>query len=950
MPDKLNQLRKKAEEILKQKISNNMMPDIQDIEHLIQEFEIQQIELEIQNNELRETQQKSADALKKYYDLYDNSPIGYTSINSEFIIKEVNNTFLTMIQKNKLDVIGKKITKFLNEADQDAFYFFFNKIIAGSQKEILEINLKLGNKKIPVQLEGRIIEFIKDEPTIQIAFINISKLIQKEKSFRNIIERTPVGICITNKDGVFEYVNPSYLRIYKYKEEELIGQHFTLVVPDQNKSLLKTLHDSFIYGNDENEARGDWEVLDKYNNKINIIADAAKIYGDDGSPKKATFVIDVTELKHNEIYQSGLNEIFENLITGSDVDKLFKKMIKIVESINKQLTVKIIRFSKDKVINNVISNLQWSQLKDILMNHNISELNFLNQESQYSIKSKIENMPITDNNFGIIKSFLDRGYKIIWSKPIISSNYPVGLVLFLWNKDSIDNFKYYEKLLDSITHVLGIAIELRETQDNLIKEKNKAEIASKVKSEFLANMSHEIRTPMNAILGFSDILKNKAFLEDKNLHYLEGIESAGRSLLSLINDILDLSKIEAGKMDLHYDFVDMRKLIKEVKSIFLLKVKEKNIDFIVEIDDKFPFEIITDEIRLRQILFNLIGNAVKFTDKGYVKVTIQFETNNFLQGNLILIVEDTGIGIPPEQHKQIFEPFIQREGQSMKKYQGTGLGLTITKRLIEMMKGYLDLESELMIGSKFIVTIPNVNISEKTTSKPVPIKKSIKNIKLKESSIFIYNDNPLDVELIKSYLEEQPVKINICNNVEQCIAAAKNFKNNLMVLEDFSKENSEKFIELMKLVKDNNIPLLIIASGNLQYSYSDYISKYKILNKPFSYEEFCEKIKTFIEHEYIDELSIEISDSIKDYFNFSKLKSADKKEYQEIIESWNNVRKALVLENIKVFAVRLSKFAESINNNELKEYSKKLTEYCNTINIEKIISHLPKLGEILMIK
>jgi len=309
MLDRIKQLRQKAEDILKQKIKNDSMLDIKDIESLLQEFEIQQIELEIQNNELREAQLKSTESLNKYYDLYDNSPIGYASINSDFIIKEANNTFLHLIKKNKIDVINKKITKFINDSDQDSFYFFINRILSENTKEITEIHLKLGDKKVPVQLEGRIIDFIKSEPTIQIAFINISKLIQKEKSFRNIIEKTPVGICITNKYGIFEFVNPSYLRIYKYKEEELIGKHFTIVVPEENKDTLNTLHDSFIYGSGENEARGDWEVVDKFGNKINIIADAAKIYSDDNSPKKVTFVIDVTELKHNEIYQSGLNEI-----------------------------------------------------------------------------------------------------------------------------------------------------------------------------------------------------------------------------------------------------------------------------------------------------------------------------------------------------------------------------------------------------------------------------------------------------------------------------------------------------------------------------------------------------------------------------------------------------------------------------------------------------------------
>lgn len=940
---KLHLLRKKAEEILKEKINNNLMPEIQDIELLIQEFEIQQIELEIQNNELREAQTQSTQALNKYYDLYDNSPIGYASINNDFIILEANQTFLNFVKKNKSDIINKKITKFINESDQDIFYFFINKILDKNSKETTELNLKIGDKKIPVQIDGRIINSGTDEIKIQIAFIDISKLIQKEKSFRNIIEKTPVGICITNKDGIYEFVNPAYLRIYKYNEDELIGKHFTIVVPDENKETLKILHDSFIYGSDENEARGDWEVLDKFGNKINIIADAAKIYSDEGDPKKATFVIDVTELKHNEIYQSGLNEIFENLITGSEIDKLFKKIIDIVESINRNLTVKIIRFSKDKIINNVISNLQWSQMKGQLINHDVQELNFLHQDSDYSIKTKIENVHITDNNFGIIKSLIDRGYKILWSKPIISSNYPVGLVLFLWQKDYIDSFMYYEKLLESITHVLGIAIELRETQDNLVKEKNKAEIANKVKSEFLANMSHEIRTPMNAILGFSEILKNRGLLDSKNLIYLEGIESAGRSLLGLINDILDLSKIEAGRMEMHHELVDIRKLIEEVKNIFYIKVNEKNLEFIIDIANHVPNEIISDEIRLRQILFNLVGNSVKFTDNGFVKVSVQFQKTDFLQGDLSLVIEDSGIGIPEEQHIQIFEPFVQREGQNIKKYEGTGLGLTITKRLVEMLGGSISLQSKLKLGTKFYINIPNVNVSDKVHKETHSNQKQKSKFILNKSKVLVFNENPLDNELIKTYFNEQPVELEFCHSIDDCIEKAINDSYDLLIMED--SKNIEQFAS--KVFNDNkiqNLPILIITNDSEIELASEYQFEKEFLIKPYGYEEFYNKIGLFIDFTIIDEDS---KNKSKNCLNVEDIDSKKLKEYDDIISSWKKVRKALVLENIKSFANKLNKFSNSIGNKKLIEYSNELIEYCNTINIEKIISHLPKFADLI---
>ncbi|MCP4624143.1 MAG: hypothetical protein GY850_11490, partial [bacterium] len=236
-----------------------------------------------------------------------------------------------------------------------------------------------------------------------------------------------------------------------------------------------------------------------------------------------------------------------------------------------------------------------------------------------------------------------------------------------------------------------------------------ADAASHAKSEFLANMSHEIRTPLNAVLGFSDLLK-KLVSDNRQKSYLDSIASSGKNLLTLINDILDLSKIEAGNLELQYEAVDIKAVIKEMQNTFAPRIDEKGLVLSVKWPAEIPELLLLDEVRLRQILFNVIGNAVKFTDSGSIVLSIFAVALDLPEPavDLRIAVEDTGIGIAPESIDLIFDAFKQQDGQSARIYGGTGLGLTISKRLVEMLGGTLSVESRPGGGSCFCVALPEV--------------------------------------------------------------------------------------------------------------------------------------------------------------------------------------------------------------------------------------------------
>jgi PAS domain S-box-containing protein len=300
-------------------------------------------------------------------------------------------------------------------------------------------------------------------------------------------------------------------------------------------------------------------------------------------------------------------------------------------------------------------------------------------------------------------------------------------------------------------------------EDALSKAKKEAEDANKAKSEFLANMSHEIRTPMNAVLGYTELLAS-TLIDQTQKDYINSIKSSGRSLLTLINDILDLSKIEAGKLELEYDFIETDSFFSEFEKIFSLKVSEKGLKFILDIASGTPHGIYIDEARVRQIVFNLIGNAIKFTSEGQITLKVFIENPQVVNYSkekseelidLIIEVIDTGIGISKELQEAIFEPFVQE--RDYKHYGGTGLGLAITRRLTVLMNGTINLKSELGKGSTFTVRIPEIAYQRDFSGTNIDIQINPAEIIFEEAVILIADD----VEHNRSYLKDALKNTNL---------------------------------------------------------------------------------------------------------------------------------------------------------------------------------------------
>jgi signal transduction histidine kinase/ActR/RegA family two-component response regulator len=324
---------------------------------------------------------------------------------------------------------------------------------------------------------------------------------------------------------------------------------------------------------------------------------------------------------------------------------------------------------------------------------------------------------------------------------------------------SPEEVKFLELLSQSYSYKYELDLKTKQ-----LKESRKEALeAADAKAQFLANMSHEIRTPLNAIMGVTDLIKNTK-LNDEQTKYVDIFKSSSQHLLQLINDILDLSKIDANKISLENRPLNLQKVISNLETIFDHSIREKGLDFEIHIDPTVNIHKNADETRINQILFNLVGNAIKFTKKGSIKIMVSSIQQENL-GNTLISIIDTGIGIPKDKLEHIFDEFSQADASTTREYGGTGLGLAISKKLANLMGGDLKVESVEGSGSKFHILL---NLEDMQQAEIECEEKVVNYQDYKDSAnILIVDDNSVNRMIIKAYLKETNFSIEMAKDGEE---------------------------------------------------------------------------------------------------------------------------------------------------------------------------------------
>jgi len=686
-----------------------------------------------------------------------------------------------------------------------------------------------------------------------------------------------------------------------------------------------------------------------------------------------------TELTHPDDLAADVAK-FEQLLAGKvDGYTMDKRFIHKNGSVVYVFLSVTARYQKDGTIDYIVATLQditkRKQAEETVQKERDKSLNILNAmpngvyivNKQYDIEYV---NPAIEQEYGLVNgrkcySYLHNRIEVCpWCKN--EKVFAGESVRWEWN--SLKNDKYYDLFDTPIQNADGSISKLKilhditarkQAETALKKAKEQADSANRAKSEFLANMSHEIRTPMNAVIGFSDILASE-ITDKKQKSHLNSIQVAGKSLLTLINDILDLSKIEAGRLEIQYEPVHPQVIFTELQQIFSQSMAEKNLEFIMEIDDTDPLALFLDETRLRQVLLNLIGNAIKFTDSGYVKLYANkvYAKDNHI--DLILAVEDSGIGIPSDQHSLIFESFKQQDGQSNRKYGGTGLGLAITKRLVEMMNGQISVKSNPGKGSRFEIILRKVKIATTTRVVKPDNTFELNNITFKMAQVLVVDDIESNRHLIEEYLSPVNLEVISAEDGQTALLFAKEY-HPALILMDIRMPVMDGY-EATKCLKDNpntaDIPVVALTAtvalnekAKIEaHGFDGFLAKpvniSELLTELSQYLKYTKKVVANIPQ--VATLEVNSPLNPEDIANLKELRNLLK---QEVMPIWEEANIMMEMDVVAKLAKKMIKLGNEFNIPVFTNYGKSLQESTKTFNIayiQKALKEFPVLVKQLM--
>ena len=496
-----------------------------------------------------------------------------------------------------------------------------------------------------------------------------------------------------------------------------------------------------------------------------------------------------------------------------------------------------------------------------------------------------------------------------------------------------------------------VAARHKERERDLMEAKLNAEHSNHEKTAFLANMSHEIRTPMNAILGFSELLGSD-LTSPKHQQYLQSIRSSADSLLQLINDILDMSKIEAGVMDLHPEPTDLREICDFVRVLFSKTAAKKNIRLDCEVAANLPKAVLIDRIRLRQVLVNLVGNAVKFTDFGGVEVRVGWEkAHSSSHFTLTIEVQDTGVGIPQDKLGVIFDPFVQSGAHSDKEKQGTGLGLSIVKRLTAAMGGSVTVASVLGQGSVFHLRFPDIPISARlaVSEKKPPVEVDFN--ALSPSALLVVDDNENNCRLVAGMLNGSHHNLILCSSGAEAVERARELKPDLVLMDIRmpGMDGHQALDAIRRIAGLELVPVIAVSASALLDAENHLKEKFSgHIRKPFSKQQLFAELSGFLPPHRVETEAAKEAAAGAEGFPSQPASRELITELRALLEDpWPAIRDSVAVNESKAFAQSLEGLGRRWRCQPLVEYAQKLLRDAENYAVTDLEKHLGEFAHLV---